>query len=412
MASQADAIELIRSGKNVFLSGPGGVGKSWVIRQVTEKGTLLAAPTGAAALNIGGVTCHRLFGLPFGIPTIEDYNKVSTKVKKLLGSKHLKRIIIDEISLTSAMTLDFINHRLQQCRGNKLEFGGVQLVVVGDMHQLPPVITQREAPLYFQQYESPFAFTADSWNFTTVELTKNYRQTDDTHVRVLHSFRKKDRWVQRAITWLEETCQPYCASKDVLTLCAYKADAERINRFKYSQLQGKEHTFKGITNNQKGWSKDIAVPEVVSLKVGTKVVCRANCPEGQYVNGSRGEVKSILPNSVIVTLDSGGDVEVVMFTWEQFTYSSTVKGLSKTVEFMYQQIPLQLGYASTIHSAQGLTLGEYALDLGRSAFSAGLCYVGLSRAKDLSQISFVRPITLSDVIVDQSVLDFYGGYLE
>ena len=408
MASQQEAIDLIESGVNVFVSGPGGTGKSHIIRKVTCKRTLLAAPTGSSALNINGVTTHRLFNLPMGIPTLEDYRKISAKAKKILASKHLKRVVIDEISLTSAMTMDMINHRLQQSRGNKLPFGGVQMVVVGDFHQISPVITNRDAPAYYEKYSSPFAFAADSWNFTTVQLEKNYRQGNDTHVRVLNSFRKKDKWTARAIEWLGETCSPYDESKGVLTLCAYKADAERINNIHYLNVKGVEKKYKGETNNTK-WGADIPVPEIVKLKVGVKVSIKANCPEGQYVNGSRGEVKELRGNSVIVTLDTGEDVEVVSFMWESHKYTSTAAGLTKSVEFIYEQIPVQLGYACTIHSSQGLTLGEYALDLGRAAFGAGLTYVGLSRAKDLSKVSFVRNINLNDVIVDNSVLEFYGS---
>ena len=408
MSTQEEAIKLIESGVNVFLSGPGGCGKSWVIKKVTNKGTLLTAPTGAASINIGGITTHKAFALPIGIPTTEDYLKIPSKVKKILSSKHLKRIVIDEISLTSAMTLDMINHRLQQARGNKLLFGGVQMLVVGDFHQISPVINYKDSQLYYKQYDSPFAFSAKCWDFKTVQLDKNYRQGNETHVRVLSSFRKKDKWTERAIEWLGETCEPYDENKDVLTLCVYKADAERINNIHYARLANKEKQYKGITNNKK-WPCEIMVPEVVKLKEGAKVSIRANCPEGNYVNGSRGEVLRMLPKSVIVKLDNGEEVEVVNFTWESYKYDSTAKGLSKTVEFVYEQIPLQLGWACTVHSAQGLTLDQYAMDLGKGAFGPGITYVGLSRARDLSKISFATPITMRDIIVDERVLNFYNN---
>lgn len=407
MATQQEAIDLIKSGKNVFLTGGAGRGKSYVIKQVMDKHTILAAPTGVSALNIGGQTCHRTFGLPMGLPTMDDYNKVGSKVKKLLGSKHLKRVVLDEAGMTRADYMDLIDHRLKQCRGNNLPFGGVQVVAVGDFFQLSPIVGQRERNLFFKQYSTPFAFGANSWNFETCTLEENFRTGDKTQSRVLDSFRTGDKWTARAIEWMGENCLPYDEEEDVLHLCAYKVDAERINQLRYSELTTKEVVYHGTTNNSK-WSNDVAVPQIVRLKEGATIVIRANDPEGSYVNGQRGTIKKLFASSAIVTLENGEEVEVVPFLWESHVYNSTAKGLTKTVEFMYSQLPIQLGYATTIHAAQGLTLDRYVIDMGRGAFAHGMTYVAASRARDLTKVSIATPLTLRDVIIEPEVKQFYG----
>lgn len=411
MSTQQDAIDLINTGENVFVTGGAGRGKSHVIRQVTDRNTILAAPTGIAALNVSGMTCHRTFGLPVGLPTPNDYATISSKAKKLLSNKNLKRIIIDEIGMVRADTLDLINHRLQQARGNKLPFGGVQMVVVGDFFQLSPIVSAREKTLFYKNYATSFAFGSSAWDFTTVELEKAYRQDNDIHVKVLDSFRKKDKWAGRAFEWLGENTLPYDgAGEDLLHLCCYKEDAARINKIHYSRLTTEEHTFYGETNNSK-WSNDVAVPEIVKLREGAHVIIRANDPEGAYTNGQRGIVKKLFANSVIVAIEHNGfeeEVEVTPFTWETYAYNATAKGLTKEVEWQYSQIPLQLGWAITIHSSQGMTLDGVAVDVGRGCFSHGQLYVALSRAKDLENMSIASPISMHDLIVDRDVKQFYG----
>jgi len=411
MATQQEAIDLIETGANVFLTGGAGRGKSHVIRQVTNKNTILAAPTGIAALNIGGMTCHRTFGLPLGLPTTTDYSTISSKAKKLLSNKNLTRIIIDEIGMVRADTLELIDHRLKQARGNNLPFGGVQMVVVGDFFQLSPIVSGREKELFYKNYKTSFAFGADAWNFQTVELEKAYRQDNEIHVKVLDSFRKKDRWAARAFEWIEENTLPYDGVGDeLLHLCCYKEDAARINQIHYNRLDTKEHTFYGQTNNSK-WSNDVAVPQIVKLREGAHVIIRANDIDGAYTNGQRGIVKALYANSVIVTLEKDGfeeDVEVEAFTWETYQYNATAKGLTKEVEWEYSQIPLQLGWAITIHSAQGMTLDGVAVDVGRGCFAHGMLYVALSRAKDLTNMSIATPISMRDLILDKEVKEFYG----
>lgn len=314
--------------------------------------------------------------------------------------------VVGNCGIMRADYLDMIDHRLKQARGNQLPFGGIQIVLVGDLFQLNPIVSARENSLYFKKYTTPFAFGAKCWNFQTVVLDKVYRQANETHVKVLNSFRTADKWAARAFEWLGENCAPYDEEEDILHLCAYKVDAERTNNIHYSQVKAPERLYKGSTNNTK-WSNDIPVPQIVKLKVGAKVIIRANDVNGEYVNGQRGTITELYASSAIVKLDSGECVEVLENTWEQYTYNATAKGLTKTVEFMYSQIPLQLGWSVTIHASQGLTLGRYAIDVGRGCFCHGMWYVAISRATDLTQVSLASNVGMRDLIVDNDVREFY-----
>lgn len=408
MATQQEAIDLVKSGRNVFVTGGAGRGKSHVIRQITDNRTILCGPTGIAALNIGGITNHRAFGLPIGLPTQDDYDRIPAKVKKLLSNKNLHRIILDEVGMTSSMNLDMIDFRLRQARGNNLPFGGVQMVVVGDFMQLSPIVGAREKNLYFKRYKTEFAFGAACWDFTTVELEKAYRQGNEIHVKVLDSFRRKDKWAGRAFEWLGENTIPYGeGGGEMLHLCGYKADAERVNNVHYNRITFKEHLYHGDTNNVK-WSNDVAVPQMVKLKEGAKVIIKANDPEGSYVNGERGIITRLYATSVMVMLDSGLEVEVLPFTWETYLYEGSTSGMKKKVEWTYSQIPLALGYGITVHSSQGMSLDGIAIDMGRGCFAHGQLYVAISRATDLNNISIASNIGMKDLIVDQAAKNFYG----
>lgn len=206
---------------------------------------------------------------------------------------------------------------------------------------------------------------------------------------------------------MNENCMPYDDEEDILHLCCYKVDAESTNNMHYNQLDAVERIYKGSTNNTK-WSNDISVPQIIKMKVGAKVIIRANDTEGEYVNGQRGTVKEMRAASVVVTLEDGYDVEVIQFNWETYKYTATSKGLNKEVEFIYSQIPLSLGWAVTIHASQGLTLDRYAIDLGRGAFSPGQWYVAVSRARDLTKVSLASEAGMRDLIVSPEVKRFYG----
>lgn len=411
MNKQDYAIKAIKEGRNTFLTGSGGVGKSWVINQVKCSDTLLCAPTGIAALNIGGITCHRAFGLPIGLPTTKDYSKINPAVRKVLANPRLKRVIIDEAAMLRVDMFDMINHRLQQARGNTKPFGGVQVVAVGDFYQLSPIVNRTEQQLFSSNHKTPFAFGSDLWKeFEVVELTKVYRQSDEQQVSILNSIRKKDDNVLQSLEWIKDNSLDYETEGgvDLLHLCSYKEDASRINNVFYNKNTNKETVYRGVTT-AKYWNNNLPVEQNIALKTGCKVVICSNSPEGDYFNGQRGEIVKLYADCAEVLLDDTKKVVIVtQTTWESYKYSTTTSGkLKKGVEYEYTQLPLLLGYGITIHKSQGMSLDGISIDVGNGCFGHGQMYVALSRAKDLTNISLVKPLRIEDVILDEDVNEYY-----
>jgi ATP-dependent exoDNAse (exonuclease V) alpha subunit len=397
------AIDAINSGKNVFITGSGGVGKSWVIRQVSDKHTLLVAPTGIAAINIGGVTCHSAFGLPLGLPTAVDYSKISPALRSLFAGNSVKRIIIDEASMLRVDMLEMIDHKLKMVKGNKKPFGGIQVVMVGDFFQLEPIVQRQEQQILLDKYKSAFAFSSKAWNFHMIELTDVVRQSDAKQISLLQSIRKKTPESYSAIQQIQQQAKAYINDKDALHLCCYNADADAINQHWYSLINSKEKTYHGVGDN-----KNIPIDQNLKLKVGTKVLLCANDLEGQYVNGEKGEIVSLEQYGVVVKKEDGSDVYVTPFTWEKYKIKATPNGVVKTLDTKFEQLPIRLGWAISIHKSQGMTLDNVAIHTGKGCFGHGQLYVALSRIRDLNNLSFVQPLKESDLIVHQSVIDFYN----
>lgn len=409
VCKQQQAIDLINSGENIFLTGAGGVGKSYVIKKVTTPNTLLLAPTGIAALNIGGSTCHKAFKLPLGLPTDKDKSFVHKDLKSLFSGNKVTRIIIDEVGMLRTDVLELINTRLQKVKGNKLPFGGIQMVLVGDFFQLEPIVNYQERTRFNQLYESPFCFSSEVFaDFHTIELTKVYRQEDERQVKILEALRKGTNYKDKALQCIIQEAAPYDQTQDKLHLCAYKKDAEKVNQYWANQLKGKTHTFRAKLGGKKATWSEAPVPLEVKLKIGSKVIICANSPDESYVNGDRGTVTGISKTFVTVKLLDGREVEVDEFTWEKYGYKGTGKGFTKMVESSMAQIPLALGWAISIHKSQGMTLEDVVLDTGKGCFSHGQLYVALSRIKDLRRLSLTKPIELRELIVKQEVKDFYN----
>lgn len=408
--SQELAIQAVEAGKNVFITGGAGRGKSWVINKITNKTTVLAAPTGIAALNIGAVTAHKLFKLPIGMPTHADYLKCPAAVKKLFGpDSKVTRIIIDEVGMVRADTLELIDRRLKLARQSSLPFAGYQIIIVGDFFQLEPIVSWKEREHYFRQYSSAFCFTSKAWNFESVLLTKCYRQKDARQARMLDSIRTGDKWCAKALEYIVKEAKPYKLCKDALHLCSFKADAERINSRFYRRAKGEERTFFAHIEGKKTikWGH-VPVDDTVSLKIGVKVLISANCQGGSYVNGDRGEVAGFVDEYVQVKLQRNGAIVLVEnFKWEETEYSTGVRGLNRKITGSFEQMPLLLGWAVSQHKAQGMTLDEAAVDVGSGSFSFGQFYMAISRVKDLRNLSFVRPPSINDVMVSLEVDTFY-----
>lgn len=404
------AIALIRKGENVFVTGPGGCGKSWVVREVYDpKNTILCAPTGIAAINIGGITCHSLFGLPLGYPTTSDLNKIPFQTKTIFEGDKVKRIIIDEVGMLRADMLDLIDKRLKMIKKNNLPFGGVQVVAVGDFFQLEPIVNKEEKQIFFAHYTSPFCFTSKSWDFKPVVLSKVFRQEKLEEVAVLNSIRQKDKYYTNAVNWVMKNSKTHLPTETTTYLCARKQEASNINTKWYGMLKGKEKIYKGTVKGAAKWDyKVVPAEQNLKLKENTKVLLCANDPKGQFKNGQTGVVVKLGIKDVVVRLDSTKETVIVSpYTWEHHKYINTDEGLDKMLDKSFTQLPIKLGWAITIHASQGMTLDDVCVDVGGGCFGHGQLYVALSRIRSLENISVRAPITEKDVIVRDEVVEFY-----
>lgn len=395
------ALAIAEQGKSLAILGEAGSGKSEVSKLLVDEDTMVFAPTGPSALNVGGETCHRGFGIPLGLLTELDRKPIKPRIREKF--QKVKRIIIDEALFLRRDILEYIDYVLREVRDHRKPFGGVQMILVGDGFQLPPVVSWNESKAYYSIYDSEWSFTSPVWDFDTVVLRKVWRNGDERQVKMLNSIRKGDKWRAVALDKIYKEGEKYTGDPSIPTLCCYKKDADKINQKWYSRNSNREQIF---FSNSKGEEKDLKnmpVPHELKLKVGIRVLICANAEDGSYVNGDAGEILSLIDGMVQVSLDRGGVVWVSPFSWDVFNYT----GAGKVVVAQREQIPILLGYAITIHKAQGATLDRVALDLGNGAFAKHQLYVALSRVRDLRNLSFVRPPRESDISVDEVVRAFY-----
>jgi ATP-dependent exoDNAse (exonuclease V) alpha subunit len=411
LATQEDAIEAIEDGENVCLTGKAGTGKSHVIKQTSNNRTLLAAPTGISALNIGAETAHSLFNIPIGIITDEEKKKHAPKCQEIFGGNDIiERIVLDEVSMVRADGLDWIDLKLREVKQVDLPFGGIQMVVVGDFFQLPPIVSPKEKPHFKKQYLSPWAFNSKVWkqaDFQLLNLDKVFRQNNADQIDALNKIREQlDGWeeaVDQINIWGESPNE-----HNSVILCNFTKDADAVNAEEYRKEQGEERLYRAIKSG-KFRKDDVLVDQELYLKLGCRVIVCANSPGSHahdYRNGMTGTVVEFGEECVYVELDGGDTVPVIVNKWEKFGYSNGVNGLTKGVEGTFSQIPLKLGYAISVHKSQGMTLDNISIDFGDRCFTDAQAYVALSRAKDLRNVHLVRPLRTDDILVASKVKRF------
>lgn len=416
------ASELVMyTSQNIFLTGKAGTGKTTFlhyIRQHTHKQVIVAAPTGVAAINAGGVTLHSLFQLPFEafVPNFEGKRKLDyhfrVRKSKVEMFRELELLIIDEVSMLRADTLDAIDVTLKRFRGTSKPFGGVQVLFIGDLFQLPPVVHNDEWDNLKAYYRSPFFFDAQvlqNNQLTCVELTKVYRQSEQSFVDILNRIR-----VNQAISadfdYLNKRYQPnFQITREnryiVLTTHNYRAD--RINEEELSKLSGKSEVFTGVV---KGDFSDNALPTEMDLRlrVGAQVMFVKNdsSDKKRYYNGKLAEVTSVKKNSINVRFEDGLEMTVEPETWRNVRYTMNEANEIQEEEIgSFSQYPLRLAWAVTIHKSQGLTFDRVVIDAGQ-AFATGQVYVALSRCTSIEGIVLYSRIDPKAVLSNEDVALF------
>lgn len=411
--NQQFAMKQVIGGKNLFVSGPGGVGKSYLVNHIMDKfpeSTVLLAPTGIAALNIGGATIHSAFRFPMSILTKQHHSRVHEKVHELFGpDTPVKRIIIDEISMVRADILEAIDKQLRRAQRKNVPFGGLQLIVVGDFYQLPPVVTNREKKFFFEHYDSQFAFGGDAWaygDFDYIELDEIMRQSDKVFIGHLQKIRQKASGYKQSIAFFNSMAKPNTAElldNDPVFLCTTNKAAELVNNENYLMLDGEEKVFIGKAS---GKFDARPSPEQLRLKYGTKIIFTANTDS--FRNGETGYVIGFIGDKIQVLKEHDeSEVLVEKHKWEEREYTVNGGSLSSYPIGSYSQYPIKHGWAVTIHKSQGMTLEQAVIDLGRGCFASGQLYVALSRLKTIEGMGLIRDIREHDVIVDPEVKTFY-----
>lgn len=407
---------LEKTSGNLFVTGRAGTGKSTLLqlfRNTTRKKTVVLAPTGVAALNVHGQTIHSFFGFP-----PRPITKADIKKRRKRGLyKKLEVLVIDEISMVRADLLDNIDYFLRINRDNPAPFGGVQMVLFGDLFQLPPVVsTDVERSLFEHYYSSPYFFSAKVFQtgfaMDFLELRRVYRQEARHFIRLLDAVRL-NQVDYEDLEDLNERYDPDFAQQDYyITLSARNEKVNQINRLQLQKLPTMEYGF--LASVSGNFNPKLFPTELdLKLKLGAQVMFVKNDPERQYVNGTIGKVVGLKEDQIEVLVEEGAqaqNIKVEKAEWEILKYKPD-DGRKPEIETevigTFKQYPLRLAWAITIHKSQGKTFDKVIIDLGKGAFEHGQTYVALSRCRTLEGIILKKRIQPKDIMVDDRIVDFY-----
>jgi len=407
--------------EHIFLTGKAGTGKTTFLRHIrdnTHKRTVVAAPTGVAAINAGGVTLHSLFQLPFEpyvpgfFPNSSQKNRFRFSKAKLDLLCQLELLIIDEVSMLRADTLDAIDDTLRGIRRNPKPFGGIQILYIGDMFQLPPVAKNEEWELLKDYYASTFFFHSKAFEKTKpvyLELKKVYRQSDQCFIDLLNNVRNNCLTVSDLET-LNSRFHPHFLppkEENYITLTTHNYKADQINNKELANLPGKSHVFQGEVI---GEFPDYSLPTDMQLhlKENAQIMFIKNDPAGNFYNGRIATVSRILDGQIYVYLpEKNTEILVQKETWKNIKYTLNKENGQVLEEELgtFVQYPLTLAWAVTIHKSQGLTFDRAIIDIG-SSFAAGQAYVALSRCTSLDGIVLHSKIHSNCIFTDEYAINF------
>jgi len=423
----AAALDILENRRDhIFLTGKAGTGKSTLLeywRARTGQNIAVLAPTGVAALNVRGQTIHSFFGFRPGVTPADVRKKTKGDGSQTLYGK-LDAIVIDEISMVRADLLDCIDKFMRlNGRSKSAPFGGARMIFLGDLYQLPPVVTEDEKDLFTDFYSSPYFFSAKVMNdrtllggdfaFKIIELNKIYRQKDESFINLLNKVRENSA-NEHDLKLLNARHDPEFIIPEedfFIYLTATNALAAQINEARLKKLADKECVFKGKLSGE--FEDRVAPAEpILKIKVGAQVMMVNNDKEGRWVNGTIGKVVDIeggiYGSKISVELDDGNIVEVMPYTWNAYKYFLDRVKNKTEVETVgsFTQYPLKLAWAVTIHKAQGKTFQKAVLDIGWGTFAHGQLYVALSRCATLSGLVLKQPLLKRHIITDPVVKEF------
>lgn len=410
--NQMNAFNTIeRTHSNVLILGQAGTGKSTFVnylKSASAKRIVCACPTAVSALNIGGQTIHSLFQIPPRDFVFPEMLKLKAKPRNILTATDV--LVIDEISMVAPDLLDAIDILARSARHNNEPFGGIQVVAIGDLFQLPPVIKPESSEYYKQAYEHENAYFFDAFVYKRAQFIKYdfdtvYRQNDAELLNNLVKLRHNDISALEFFNNCRIEDEDVC--KNAVIITPFRAVADRINSDRLNQIDAPEIEYVGVIDGNFN-ANDVPAPMNLKLKQGALVVFVKN--GDKWHNGSVGIVENLGAKEIIVQIldDNKNDLVVVKpEKWEKIEYVRDLEDRIQENEVgSYKQFPLMLGYAMTIHKAQGKTLNKVIVDISRGAFAHGQTYVALSRTRHAGDIHIVKPLSKRDVIFDARVLDF------
>lgn len=396
---------------NAYITGKAGTGKSVLLQyfvEQTTKNVAVVAPTGVAALNVGGQTIHSFFKLP---PELQDFKniKVDYKTKEVL--RHIDTLVIDEVSMVRVDLMEAMNVKLQLARGSSLPFGGVQLVMFGDLFQLPPIVSDGQLGRYFDHnFGGVYFFHAPvfkDFDFEILELQHIFRQEDEEFREILNSIRI-GKHTEETLKKINKRAEEKLPATGFITLAGHNNTVSKINHEKLESLESEEKTYVAkITGNLQ--ESSFPTEKELKLKEGAQIMLLKNDKQNprRWVNGTLGIVTKLTDNLIRVNID-GVEHSINKENWEKikYSYDHEKRTLEKEVVSTFTQFPLRLAWAITIHKSQGQTYQSVAIDLSHRAFASGQTYVALSRCQSLEGLYLLSPIKNEDIIVDQEIVEF------
>ena len=418
------AIDLLEnSNKTLFITGKAGTGKSTLLtyfRTNSTKNVIVLAPTGVSAINVKGQTIHSFFRFKAS-SSLQEINSKKSPDKKLLSIlKATDTIIIDEISMVRADLLDMVDAKLRKTLNENLPFGGLQMVFIGDLYQLPPVVSGKAEREFFSTfYESSYFFDAKIFkqlDLEIIELEKIYRQKDSDFIEILNKIRNnsiEDYDLEKLNERFLYGFENYDEDKFFITLTTTNAVADNLNDQKLRQLEGEIHSFYAEISG-KFEKNQLPTSEILKLKIGSQVMMLNNDSMGRWVNGSVGKIIDVFYDEEIesqvleIILQDNTTVFVEPHNWELFNYTYNKKEGKLDMERLgsFKQFPLRLAWAITIHKSQGKTFENVIVDIGSGAFAQGQVYVAISRSTSLEGLILKRPIHKQHIWTDYKIVKF------